>query len=242
MPLEHILLSGLIVFIGFVVFGLMGFGSGLVMLPLLMLFLDPKLVIPTACLIAAFAVISMTFKVWKQARKEFFLRLVIGSVIGVVIGTYGLVILESDFIRRVFAGAIILFALQLLFERPDIQKKNMPWITGTIAGLIGGVTGALFGMGGPPIVWYLTRQTANKEEFRATIVPYFAITTLWILISFTYAGLLTRAVLTFSLYMLPAMALGTLVGHSLHLKINQTQFRKIVAIVLLVTSFCLFCT
>ncbi|MFC1525076.1 sulfite exporter TauE/SafE family protein [Planctomycetota bacterium] len=236
MTIELVLLSSAIVFAGFVVLGLTGFGSALIMVPLLMLFLDPKLVVPTARLVGVIAVIYLTFGLWKQAKKRIWLVLLTGSLIGTVIGTYGLSVLKSDLIRMIFAGVIILFALNIFFGGKNLQKPGFSRIIAVFVGMISGITGALFALSGPPVAWYLTRQLPNKDEFRATIVTYFSFSTLWGLVAYGYAGLLTQEVFIFSVYMLPAVAFGTLVGHVLHLRINRTLFRRVVAIILLVTS------
>ena len=118
----------------------------------------------------------------------------------------------------------------------------MPRIVGLQVGLGAGITGALFGMGGPPVVWYVSRQTMDKEEFRATLVTFFSFTSIWTLATYMYGGLFTREVLLFSVYMLPAVILGTLVGNLLHIKINQILFRRVIAIILLGASACLFWT
>lgn len=210
------------------------------MLPLLMLFLDPKLVIPASCLLGTVAVLSLVVKLWKQAKKELLLTLLIGNFIGVIIGTYGLVVLKSDLIRRVFAVLVALFAVQMFFERLYLSKPRLPNIVGVLAGWLGGLVGSLFGMGGPPVVWYLNRQTPDKSEFRATLISYFAFSTPWMLIVYGYADLFTGEVITFALYMLPAVIAGIIVGHLLHLRISKVLFQRVVALILLVTSICLF--
>jgi len=242
MLIEYIILSGIIIFAGFLVFGLTGFGNGLVMLPFLLLFISPKFIIPVSCLLGSFAVFYLAIRLWKKSNKKLFLRMIVGAIVGIIIGTYGLIILKGDIIRHVFAGIILLFALQILFERQQLQVRNMPRIVGLLVGLGAGITGALFGMGGPPVVWYVSRQTMDKEEFRATLVTFFSFTSIWTLATYMYGGLFTREVLLFSVYMLPAVILGTLVGNLLHIKINQILFRRVIAIILLGASACLFWT
>src|SRR3989339_928396 len=236
MPIEYFAFSEIIIFAGFFVLGLTGFGNGLIMLPFLLLFLDPKFIIPVSCLLGSFAVFYLAIWLWKKSRKELFFRLTIGAIVGIIIGTYGLIIIKGDTIRYIFAGLVILFALQILFERQQLQVRKLPQLIGLLVGLMAGITGALFGMGGPPVVWYVSRQTMDKEEFRATLVVFFSFTSIWILAAYAYSGLFTWETLRFSGYMLPAVVLGTLAGNLFHVKINQVLFRRVIAIILLGTS------
>lgn len=234
-----IAVSSVIAFMAFVVLGLTGFGSALVMVPFLMLFLDPKLVVPTSRIIGSGASVYLAFKLFKLSKKHLLLALVAGNLAGTILGTYGLVTLESDVIRNVFAVLVAIFALQILFERRDTVKRKLPGFLGVAAGGLGGVAGALFSTGGPPVVYYLDRVTSDKSEFRATISVYFAITTVWGLGAYAYVGLFTREVIVFTLWLIPSVCLGTLAGYLLHDRIDRILFRRIVALILLATSVCL---
>lgn len=234
-----IAISSAVVFAAFVVLGLTGFGSALVMVPFLMLFLDPKLVVPTSRIIGSGASIYLAFKLFKLSKKQLLLALVAGNLAGTILGTYGLVALESNVIKTVFAVLIATFALQILFEGRKPGKRELPRILGVAAGGVGGIAGSLFGTGGPPVVYYLDRVTCGKSEFRATISVYFAVTTLWGLGAYAYVGLFTREVLLFTLWLLPSVCVGTLAGHLLHEKVNRLAFRRVVALILLATSVCL---
>lgn len=219
--------------------GLTGFGSALVMVPLLMLYLDPKLVVPASRIIGSGASIYLAFRLFKMSRRQLLLTLVAGNFAGTIVGTYGLVTLQSDVIRSVFAVLVAVFALQILLERKEPGKRELPGLLGVVAGGVGGVAGSLFGTGGPPVILYLDRVTSGKSEFRATISVYFAITTIWGLGAYAYAGLFTREVLLFVLWLLPSVCVGTLAGYLLHDKLDRSIFRRVVALILLATSVCL---
>jgi uncharacterized membrane protein YfcA len=237
-----ITVSSAIVFVAFVVLGLTGFGSALVMVPFLMLYLDPKLVVPTSRIIGSGASVYLAFRLFRLSKKQLLLALVAGNFAGTIVGTYGLVTLQSDVIRSVFAVLVAIFALQILLERREPGKRKLPGLLGVAAGGAGGVAGSLFGTGGPPVVFYLDRVTSGKSEFRATISVYFAITTLWGLGAYAYAGLFTREVLLFVVWLIPSVGVGTLVGYLLHEKVDRNIFRRIVALILLATSVCLLLT
>ena len=207
--------------------------------PFLMLYLDPKLVVPVSRIIGSGASIYLAFKLFRLSRKQLLLALVAGNLAGTIVGTYGLVTLQSDVIRRVFAVLVAVFALQILLERSELHKREPSGLLGLAAGGAGGVAGALFSTGGPPVVFYLDRVTSGKSEFRATISVYFAVTTVWGLGAYAYAGLFTREVLLFVVWLIPAVGIGTLVGYLLHDKVDRNILRRIVALILLATSVCL---
>jgi uncharacterized membrane protein YfcA len=235
-----IILSSLIVVMAFLIRGLTGFGSGLLSVPLLLLFLDMKLVVPTAATLAVLAGILMlsTFQTRKWIRKDLLLMLIIGAVIGTPLGTFVLSTYESSLLKRLFGIFISAYALKMLFWNKEDGKEVSRYV-GLIAGLAGGCLGGMFATGGPPVIIYLNRQIKDKQAFRATIILYFLVSNSWQYVTYCYRGLINIEVLKFVLYLLPAFIIGSLAGSLLHIKINQVLFRRVVALVLLVTGVCL---
>ena len=221
----------------FLIRGLTGFGSGLLMVPLLLLFLDMKLVVPTAVSLAVLGGILLisTFQTRKWVRKDVLLTMIAGAIIGVVLGTYVLASYKSSLLKKLFGLFISGYALRMLFwDKPVVRElKNY---VGLIAGFLGGCLGGMFGTGGPPVIIYLNRKIKDKRTFRATLILYFLVANTWQFVTFCCVRLINWEVLKFVLYLLPAFIVGNLVGSVLHVKINQVLFNRIVALVLLITG------
>ena len=104
------------------------------------------------------------------------------------------------------------------------------------AGLGGGAIGALFGTGGPFYVLYLKMRQLNKNQFRATIVMIFLIDGGARMAGYAINGLYTPQVLWMVVILLPVLFLAMVVGHHLHIKIDQHRFNQVISILLLISS------
>ena len=236
---QTLILSSIIVTIAFLIRGLTGFGSGLLMVPLLLLFLDIKLVVPIAVSLAVLCGILLisTFQTRKWIRKDVLIMMIAGVVLGIPLGTYVLAAYKSSWLKMLFGLFISGYALKMLFgDKGKGERREAGNYAGLIAGFLGGCLGGMFGTGGPPVIIYLNRKINDKRVFRATLVLYFLVANTWQFATLCYARLVNMDVLRFNLYLLPAFVVGNLVGSVLHIKINQVLFNRIVALVLLITG------
>ena len=232
-----IILSSIIIFFAYVILGLAGFGSGLISVPLMLLFLDIKLVVPTILILDIISPILVLIKYKKFIKKTHLIPLVIGALFGVMLGTYFLVTHESMLLKKIFGITVILFALNMLFPKIKLQAVNR-WF-GVIAGFISGVLGAMFKTSGPPAVIYLNHQIKKKLYFRSTILAYFLISNLWTLLLFVYSDLITAPVLHLSLILIPVMIIGLIIGSKIHIDVSETLFKKMISIILIVSGILL---
>ncbi|MFC1713756.1 sulfite exporter TauE/SafE family protein [Candidatus Poribacteria bacterium] len=242
--LQVVILSSIIVTAAFLIRGLTGFGSGLLMVPMLLVLLDltgltesMKLVVPTAASLAVPSgiILLSTFRTRKWVRKDVLLMMIAGVAVGTPLGTYVLASVESNLLKRLFGLFLMGYALKMLFGRKDTVRETKNYL-GLIAGFLGGCSGGMFGSGGPPVIIYLNRKIADKQAFRATLVLYFLVANSWQCATLFYVRLINADVLRFVLYLLPAFIIGNLVGSVLHVRINQVLFNKVVALVLLIAG------
>jgi uncharacterized membrane protein YfcA len=207
------------------------------MVPIMLLFLDMKLVVAVS---ASFTMLCgyllfFTFQTKKWVRKDIILMLIIGGLIGTIVGTYMLASYKSDILKKVLGIFIMAYALKMLFWNKKTDRKLKSYI-GIIAGFFGGILGGLFSTGGPPVVVYLDNIINDKKVFRATIIFYFLVVNTWQFALYCYKGLINMDTIKFTLYLMPAFIMGNLIGSFLHIKINDVFFNRIIAIVLLVTG------
>ena len=91
--------------------------------------------------------------------------------------------------------------------RERVHRHSRWWSIPT--GLIGGLSGGLFGMGGPIYVMYLSGRIEDPSRLRASLSAVFSINSGARLSLFLLAGLLAQTeVWIGALYLLPFMALG----------------------------------
>lgn len=233
-----IIFAAMIAFAGLFLRGFVGFGSSLVMTPLLMLFLDIKVAV------IATAIVQVMVGTWvaAPARRFFnwtYLRLLLPtSVLGIVLGSVALVNFDGAALKRVFGLFTVLFALRILASLRKNVRKGSEWppSAGHVAGMLAGIMGGLFGTSGPPIVVFLERQLDDRETLWATLLAYFVAIDSLRLANYVFYGLLTWEVTEISLVMLPAAALGAYLGSRLHAETGERVFRFGIAAVLLVSG------
>ncbi len=233
---EVVILAGLIVLVGHFIKGLSGFASALFSIPLLALFLDIKFVVPVFLLFDLFSGVILTAQTRRFIDKRSALLILAGLFIGTAAGTHFLLSFGSDALKRIFGVLVIIFALKMLIWGNPETKRRISEVWAPLAGVVGGCTGAMFGLNGPPMVLYLTRQLRDKQVFRATLYGLFLVDACYRLALYSWGRLITWEVVKFALYLSPFLLAGLVVGSKLHARIHQDVFKKIVALVLLVTG------
>lgn len=115
---------------------------------------------------------------------------------------------------------------------PTRRRPSLGLGGATAAGLASGILGGLFGMSGPPVILWLRAQRVPKDAFRATLIGYFFLTGLVRAGSYIHEGLLTERELVAALWLLPASLAGAAAGISLHGRLSERTFERVVAVLL----------
>ena len=166
------------------------------------------------------------------------LYILVGTFIGTVIGIYFLTSFASDTLKIVFGIAVILFSLKMLLEKYFSIKKIKSQF-GILFGGLGGITGGMFSTNGPPITLYLGHQIINKQTLRGTLVAIFLIDSVWRNGLYFFMGMFNSAMLNIVLFMIPVLIITTVIGSKIHLKLSEDFYRKLVAVILLISGILL---
>lgn len=219
----------------YVIRGITGFGSGLISVPLLALFLPLQFVVPWVLLLDFTASILIGgFNFARVKWREIGILIPLGTA-GVALGTGLLVKLPQAPMLFALALFVLVFALRSVFNVHGDKPVSRLWAIP--ASLTGGTVGALFGTGGPPYVIYLTHRIRDKGVLRATLSALFFTEGLARIVSFTAAGLLlsTRVWLAY-LAALPLVLGALYVGGRVHVGLAPAQMTRLVGVLLLVSS------
>ncbi|MBW2989357.1 sulfite exporter TauE/SafE family protein [Candidatus Woesearchaeota archaeon] len=228
---QIVIIASLIVFIAFFIRGMTGFANSLILVPLLSLFLDIKIVVSIAAMIALIAGIYL-FHITKEKIEKEFIFVLIFVLIGTFIGTNFLVRYSSDLLKKAFGVVIILFSIQMFFDK---KPKKIKKYWGALAGIIAGILGGMFTTNGPPLAIYFGNKL-KKQSFRATLNVIFLIDTVWLNVLYVLRGVTTFENLKLAVMLLPALLLGVYFGAKAHLRIDETLFKRIVAVILLIVG------
>lgn len=228
--------SSLIIFLAFLIRSLTGFGSALISVPLLALLFDLKFVVPLESLLEVGFTALLISKVYRKIHRKTLLPMIGGAALGTLLGTYFLRTLGDVFLKRSLGAFIIFFALYFYRRGREERGQNLSASWGILAGASGGILGGMFGTSGPPFVAYLAYKLKEKDVLRASLIGMFAVDYTWRTAVFAFSGLLTTELLTFALFLTPVLVLSTVLGHKVHLRVSEKQFKRIVAGILLVSG------
>ena len=222
-----------IIFLSYTIKGLSGFGSGLLAIPLLALFLPITMIVPLLGLLSYSGTIMQSMHLRKEVVWRDMLPLIPFSLMGIAIAVWLLVNVNEIILTRVLGIFVLIYAVYSLLPRADYQGGRK-WAI--VAGGFGGMVGALFGTGGPFYVLYLNMRRLDKGAFRATIAMIFLVDGGARILGYAISGLYTVQVLGMLFMLLPVLFLGMYAGHSLHLKIEQKQFNQIISLLLMISG------
>ena len=235
MSFEQIAAAAAILLAAYFIRGITGFGSGLISVPLLALFLPLKFVVPLILLLDFTASIVIGGLNFKRVKWDEIGVLIPFGVVGVVLGTSLLVNLPPEPMLIALAGFVFVFALRSLFNIHGEKPISRGWAVP--AALTGGTVGALFGTGGPPYVIYLSHRIRDKSDLRATFSALFFTEGMTRIVSFLVAGLLMTAQVWIAYFAALPVMLGALyLGGRVHLGLSQPQMTRLVGVLLLVSS------
>ena len=229
----QVVLSVTIIFIAYAVKGLSGFGSGLIAIPLLAFMFPLSFIVPVLGLLSYSGTIMQSFHLRKQVLWRDILPLIPFSLFGIVIAVWLLVNVDSNSLVMALGVFVLLYSIYSLLPS-SVHAGGRRWAV--LAGLGGGMVGALFGTGGPFYVVYLKMRQLNKNQFRATIATIFLFDGGARMTSYALSGLFTERVLWMVLILLPVLFAGMYVGHHLHIKFDQKLFNRVISVLLMVSG------
>lgn len=224
-----------VVVLAYFIRGIAGFGSGLIAVPLLALFLPLTFVVPLILLLDFTASLVMGGLDLQRVQWREVGMLVPFSLIGVMVGTQLLVNLPLTPMLLILAAFIFVFAVRSLLNLKGEKPVSAWWAIP--ASFTGGTVGGLFGTGGPPYVIYLNHRIQDKTLLRATFSALFFIEGAVRIVTFFIAGLLmAQTVWWNALFALPLMLGALWVGGHVHTGLTQAHMTRLIGVLLLLAS------
>lgn len=232
--LQEIFLQG-IIFSSSVILGMTGFGNAMIALPLMLLFMDPKLAIPVMKAASLFSQLAMQAIGRFPIDWKLLMSLAVPAILGTFIGAALLDISNPQLIVNAVAIIILIFSFVSLLDIKWIGKGNKRM--GPVIGFVAGVLGGSVTLSGPPVVLFLSYGHADdKQRFRGTLLMFFTIEIIATLLSYAYFGLFRQEHLAIVLKISLAMFLGLWVGIRIFARFSNETFRKVILISLILLS------
>jgi hypothetical protein len=236
--LEQIAATAAVLLAAYFIRGITGFGSGLIAVPLLALFLPLQFVVPLILLLDFTASIVIGGFNFRRVQWNELGLLIPFGVVGVILGTTLLVKLPPEPMLIALAAFVLIFAVRSVLNIHGENPASRGWAVP--AALTGGTVGALFGTGGPPYVIYLSHRIRDKSDLRATFSALFFTEGITRIASFVVAGLLLSAKAWIAYFAALPVMLGALyLGGRVHVGLSPVRMARLVGVLLLVSSLSL---
>lgn len=234
-PAELALLAAA-AFLGAIVYGLTGFGTALVTIPIA----THVVSLPFALALYVITDFANAFRVGFEnpahAVKSEWTRMVPAILAGTAVGATLLFSLPRQAATLALGVFVVAFALYSLASRPDGGRRvQSGWAYP--AGFAGGITSTLFGAGGPPYAMYLSHRGLSKEQYRATMGLATLASISMRAVAFLITGLLLDAnVWLCALAVVPAGLAGLWASSHLFRRLSRQGLMRAVALMLLASG------
>ena len=229
-----IALAVVVIFVAAVVRGYSGFGFAMIGVAGISLTAPPDVAVPTVLILEVIVGLLLLPPVWRQIEWRPVLTLLAGALILTPIGAVVLIHIPAD-LARIGIAIVIAVAAVLLLRSSGARPAPGDAATVGIGGVAGLLNGA-FGISGPPIALFFLGTERGAHVSRASMMACFLVLDLVAVASFAVGGLVDGAVLTTVLFCLPALAIGSWIGHRLFHGSDTSRFRTRVLWILLVLS------
>ncbi|RLE35843.1 MAG: hypothetical protein DRJ61_02270 [Acidobacteria bacterium] len=235
----HFLIVCAVLFVAELVYVLLGFGAGLIAVGTLALVLpEIRDVVVIVLLVNLPAELFVVWTSRREIRKRGVLFLAIGIIVGIPVGAWFLNFGEPTFLLGLL-GLVLVAVGGVFLTVPNGAGLRLPSIVGPVVGLTSGLLTGLFGTGGPPLVLFFRLQGLAKTAFRGNLMVLFLMMGVIRLPSYIALGLITPARLVAGAAVLPAVLVGAVVGHLIHIDLSERIFRRIVSAALVVLGLLL---
>ena len=210
--------------------GLSGFGSVLLSLPLLVLFLDIREAIPLVNLMGVILTVVLIAQLrahWEWGR---IWPLLAGACPGIPVGVWLLKRMDPAHVQAVLGAVLVAYALYGLLCKLPIGKWSGRWayLFGFLAGGLGGAISA----SGPPVIVYTSLQAWTKDQIKVTLQGFFVVSGLLIGVFHAAGGLTTRRVILLFLVTVPTLLAGTWAGSLLYGTFREEDYRRVMLVLL----------
>ena len=218
-------------FLGALIFGLSGFGSALVTIPLATHLVPLPFALALYALSDLVCALGVGLENPRNAVRAEWTRLVPMILLGTVLGVTLLVNLPRATGMLLLGLFILSFSIYSLTGKTAGNPIKAGWAW--VAGFAGGLTSSLFGAGGPPYVIYLSQRGLSKEQFRATLGLTIICSISLRVIAFVLTGLLLDPrVWLAAIAVVPAALAALFLAKKIFLRISRGLLMRAIAVLL----------
>ena len=199
-----------------------GFGGTVIFLGLGGLFFDFRDMVQVSMVVSSTCSAAILVQTWRHFNGKHFMGVMAFSLPFVIIGTWLIGALQTDWLLKSFALMLIVYGAQGLLLPNFVPPRSVTYFFVMLGGLIQGV----FTTGGPFILMGYRRYFANKTELKATMAAFFLTANLWRMAQTVIDGTIMPAQLASSLWLAIPVIIGVVLGHMVHMRISEKNFQR----------------
>jgi uncharacterized membrane protein YfcA len=221
-----------IVLWAYTIFGLTGFGSSIMAMPLLTLVVPLRTAVPMILFFDLVAGTLLGMRNRSHVHVGELRRLLPGTIAGMMAGLALLMFAPERPLLLLLGVFVLLYsAWNLFFKRGFTEldpRLAVPF------GAVGGMLTAMFGTGGPLYTIYLAGRLRDAAQLRATVSTLIVLTAFGRLILFSLAGLYANhAIFALAAVLMPCAIVGYLAGGWLNRRIAPAKVIRAVWAILI---------
>lgn len=219
-------------------FGLTGFGSTVIALPLLVFLFPLKFAVSLLMLLDLAVAGFFGARMRREVRVDEIRWLVPFMLAGMFLGLTALIRVPEAPLLLTLGAFVLAYAAWGLLRRGGPPRLARPWCAPI--GFAGGIFSALFGTGGVLFAIYNAGRIRGAAELRATNAAMILLSSLLRLVLFALAGLLAQeGLLSAALALLPALVLGFWAGSRLNDRVPAAMVVRSVYALLVIAGISL---
>ena len=216
------------------VIGTVGFGFGLVAVPVFLLYLEPQQAVVVSNSLIGIMMAMVLVRTWRHLKLRAGIGLVLGGMAATPVGVLALNSASPSGLRITIAIVIIslgLFSLSSV-QLPFAQRRP----AGPIFGFLTSLAVTTIGIGGPLGAIYAIAQRWRAETVRAVLALFFLTSDIVAFALYAATGLVGRDTLANIGVMVPGLLFGFGLTAMLVNRINERIFRHAVIAVIVVAG------
>ncbi|WP_298465483.1 sulfite exporter TauE/SafE family protein [uncultured Mitsuokella sp.] len=141
-----------------------------------------------------------TFLVWKDARYKLIGAILVGYIVAQPFGFWIFAHFSANQLKLLVSTVILVSLLLMQFTHHEFSLCRRNSI---LIGILAGLCGVTTGMAGPPLILYFAYTKMTPAELRGTSVVFFL-----------FQGVSMYSAAVESIYLIPALVIGLLLGHA----------------------------
>jgi uncharacterized protein len=231
-----VLVPHLVVFLAAMAATVTGYGFVLLASPLLLLLMAPAEAVPLSIALGWLVSLLLLTRrsIWRAIDRSLTMRLALAGMLAVPLGARLLLTMDERMLRvglGLLTAVLAIVSLGALNRAvtnaamAPVRGQVQSWLRSAVAGVCAGILAGSAGLGGSLLVLYLSRRGFDKHRMRATSAATIWCTSTLTLVVYALAGRFDTGLGTTLLSLVPALALGMLVGSRVFHRLPERRFR-----------------